>query len=96
MTESLTPLSKEARPRSSEPGNANAESHGVRGLPFDFVALRPVSCDTPRPCEGGWHSHLTGQAKRLFALDEQQFSELKGLALQGREIAERLKEFSRG
>ena len=31
----------------------------------------------------------------LFPLNEQQLSELKGLALQGREIAARLKEFSR-
>jgi hypothetical protein len=31
----------------------------------------------------------------LFPLDEQYLSELKGLALQGREIAARLNEFSR-
>jgi hypothetical protein len=41
MTESLIPLSKAARPRSSNLGSAKVESREVRGLPVEFVALRP-------------------------------------------------------
>jgi hypothetical protein len=47
LLKNLMPSSRAARPRGSEPGNAITEFREVRGLPFDFVALRLVSQETP-------------------------------------------------